>query len=441
MEMKTFRGGIHPSHSKSSTEKKAIESAKDPDLVVISLQQHIGAPCNPVVNVGDAVKVGQKIGDAEAFVSAPIHSSVSGIIKEIKDLTTPTGHSYCIVIESDGKNEMDEAVQPKPDISVLKKEEILTAIRDAGIVGMGGATFPAHVKLSPPPDKKIDTLIINGAECEPFLTADHRLMLERPDYVAYGMKLLMKALSVEVAYLGIEENKPDAIKVMGELLKAEKGMEVMVLKAKYPQGAEKQLISACTGRRVPSGKLPMEVGVVVSNVGTVAAIGEAFRTGMPLVKRIVTITGGGIAEPKNLEVRIGTLFKDVIEECGGYKGVPGKIIMGGPMMGLAQYTDEIPCTKGTSGILILNEEEARIPEAKNCIRCGKCVGACPMGLMPLYLNAYYEKNMIGNAEEMNALDCMECGSCSFVCPSKRHLVDSIRAAKNEINAIKKKQQQ
>ncbi len=232
MEMKTFRGGIHPSHSKSSTEKKAIESAKDPDLVVISLQQHIGAPCNPVVNVGDAVKVGQKIGDAEAFVSAPIHSSVSGIIKEIKDLTTPTGHSYCIVIESDGKNEMDEAVQPKPDISVLKKEEILTAIRDAGIVGMGGATFPAHVKLSPPPDKKIDTLIINGAECEPFLTADHRLMLERPDYVAYGMKLLMKALSVEVAYLGIEENKPDAIKAMGELLKAEKGMEVMVLKAK-----------------------------------------------------------------------------------------------------------------------------------------------------------------------------------------------------------------
>lgn len=441
MEMKTFRGGIHPSHSKSSTEKKAIESAKDPDLVVISLQQHIGAPCNPVVNVGDAVKVGQKIGDAEAFVSAPIHSSVSGIIKEIKDLTTPTGHSYCIVIESDGKNEMDEAVQPKPDISVLKKEEILTAIRDAGIVGMGGATFPAHVKLSPPPDKKIDTLIINGAECEPFLTADHRLMLERPDYVAYGMKLLMKALSVEVAYLGIEENKPDAIKAMGEVLKAEKGMEVMVLKAKYPQGAEKQLISACTGRRVPSGKLPMEVGVVVSNVGTVAAIGEAFRTGMPLVKRIVTITGGGIAEPKNLEVRIGTLFKDVIEECGGYKGVPGKIIMGGPMMGLAQYTDEIPCTKGTSGILILNEEEARIPEAKNCIRCGKCVGACPMGLMPLYLNAYYEKNMIGNAEEMNALDCMECGSCSFVCPSKRHLVDSIRAAKNEINAIKKKQQQ
>ena len=441
MEMKTFRGGIHPSHSKSSTEKKAIESAKDPDLVVISLQQHIGAPCNPVVNVGDAVKVGQKIGDAEAFVSAPIHSSVSGIIKEIKDLTTPTGHSYCIVIESDGKNEMDEAVQPKPDISVLKKEEILTAIRGAGIVGMGGATFPAHVKLSPPPDKKIDTLIINGAECEPFLTADHRLMLERPDYVAYGMKLLMKALSVEVAYLGIEENKPDAIKAMGEVLKAEKGMEVMVLKAKYPQGAEKQLISACTGRRVPSGKLPMEVGVVVSNVGTVAAIGEAFRTGMPLVKRIVTITGGGIAEPKNLEVRIGTLFKDVIEECGGYKGVPGKIIMGGPMMGLAQYTDEIPCTKGTSGILILNEEEARIPEAKNCIRCGKCVGACPMGLMPLYLNAYYEKNMIGNAEEMNALDCMECGSCSFVCPSKRHLVDSIRAAKNEINAIKTKQQQ
>ncbi|MEL7656065.1 MAG: electron transport complex subunit RsxC [Bacillota bacterium] len=440
MEMKTFRGGIHPSHSKSLTEKKAIEKAEEPKTVVISLQQHIGAGCNHLVNAGDAVKVGQKIGDSDAFVSAPVHSSVSGTVKEIKDMLTPTGQMRCIVIESDGLNELHESVQPKPDIQLLEKEDILKGIREAGIVGMGGAAFPTHVKLSPPPDKKIDTLILNGAECEPYLTADHRLLLERSDCILYGVYLLKKALSIETVFIGIEDNKPDAIKTMNELLKNEKGISVVPLKAKYPQGAEKQLIYACTNRTVPSGKLPMEVGVVVSNVGTVAAIGEAFKTGMPLIKRIVTVTGGGITEPKNLEVKIGTLFKDVIDQCGGYKGNLGKLIMGGPMMGLAQYSDEIPCIKGTSGILVFTEEEAKIPESKNCIRCGRCVGACPINLMPLFINAYYEKNMIKNAEEMHALDCIECGSCSFVCPSKRHLVESIRASKLEINAIKKKNQ-
>lgn len=440
MELKTFRGGIHPAHSKSYTEKKAIVKAEEPKTVVVSLQQHIGAVCHHIVNVGDAVKVGQKIGDTDAFVSAPVHSSVSGIVKEIKDMNTPTGQMRCIVIESDGKNELHEDVKPKPDIEFLQKEDILKGIREAGIVGMGGAAFPAHVKLSPPPDKKIDTLIINGAECEPYLTADHRLMLERPELILYGIKLIMKAISVDTAFVGIEENKPDAIKVMEEAVKAEKGISIVPLKAKYPQGAEKQLIYACTKRQVPSGKLPMEVGVVVSNAGTAAAIGEAFKTGMPLIKRIVTVTGGGVNTPQNMEVKIGTLFKDLIEQCGGYKGETGKLIMGGPMMGIAQYTDEIPCIKGTSGILVFTKEEAIIPDARNCIRCGKCVGACPMGLMPLFINACYEKNKIKDAEEMNALDCIECGSCSFVCPSKRHLVDSIRAAKQEINAIRKKQQ-
>ncbi len=439
MKMNTFRGGIHLSHSKNYTEKKMIEKAEDPKLVIIPLQQHIGTVCKPIVAAGDTVKVGQKIGDTDAFVSVPVHSSVSGIVKEIKNMTTPTGQVNCVVIESDGKDELDEIVQPKPDISRLEKEDILKGIREAGIVGMGGATFPVHVKLSPPPDKKIDTLILNGAECEPYLTADHRLMLERPEFIVYGIKLVMKALSVNTAYLGIEENKPDAINTMNEILKNETGMRVVPLKAKYPQGAEKQLIYACAGRKVPSGKLPMEVGVVVSNVGTIAAIGEAFKTGLPLIRRIVTVTGGGIAQPKNLEAKIGTLFKDVIEQCGGYKGNPGKVIMGGPMMGIAQYTDEIPCIKGTSGILVFSREEAALPEAENCIRCGKCVNACPMGLMPLFINAYYQKNMVKSAEEMNALDCIECGSCSFVCPSKRHLVDSIRAVKKEINAMKNKQ--
>jgi electron transport complex protein RnfC len=404
------------------------------------LQQHIGAVCRHLVDEGDSVKVGQKIGDSDAFVAAPVHSSVSGIVKDIRDMNTPTGLMKCIVIESDGQNEIHESVQPKPNIEQLDKEEILKGIREAGIVGMGGAAFPTHVKLSPPPDKKIDTLILNGAECEPYLTSDHRLMLERPEYILYGIKLIMKALSISTAFIGIEDNKPDVIRLMGELTKNEQGVSVVPLKAKYPQGAEKQLIYACTKRQVPSGKLPMEVGVVVSNVGTASAIGEAFKTGLPLVKRIVTVTGSGIKEPRNLDVKIGTYFKDVIEQCGGYKENPGKLIMGGPMMGIAQYTDEIPCIKGTSGILVLDEKEAKFPEPKNCIRCGKCVGACPIHLMPLLISAYYEKNLLKSAEEMHALDCIECGSCSFVCPSKRHLVTSIRAAKQEINAIKKKNQ-
>lgn len=440
MDMKTFRGGIHPSHSKSLTDKKPVEKAAVPKAVVIPLQQHIGAPCRPLVNVGDEVKIGQKIGDTDAFVSVPVHSSISGIVKEIKEMNTPTGQALCVVIESDGLDQVHESVQPKPEIGKLGREEILKGIREAGIVGMGGAAFPVHVKLSPPDDKKIDTLILNGAECEPYLTSDHRLMLEQPELIIYAIKLMKKALAVDAAYIGIEENKPDAIGTLKQLLKEETGIFVMPLKAKYPQGAEKQLISACTGRTVPSGKLPMEVGVVVSNVGTAAAIGEAFLTGMPLIKRIVTVTGGGLNEPKNLEVRIGTSFREVIEQCGGYKGNLGKLIMGGPMMGLAQYTDEIPCVKGTSGILVFNEEEAKIPAAGNCIRCGKCASACPIHLMPLLINAYYEKNLIAQAEEMRALDCIECGSCSFVCPSKRHLVDSIRAAKLEINANRKKKQ-
>ena len=441
MELRTFKGGIHPPHGKSFTEKKPVEKANEPKVVMIPLQQHIGAPCQPIVQVGDKVKVGQKIGDTEAFVSAPVHSSVSGEVKEISQKLTPTGEVLCIVIEADGKNDVDESVQPKPDVETLSKEEILKVIREAGITGMGGAAFPTHVKLSPPPDKKIDTVILNGAECEPYLTADHRLMLENPDRVVYGLKAIMKALNVTEGHIGIEANKPDAISAMEEAVKEEKGMRVVPLKVKYPQGAEKQLIYACTKREVPSGKLPMEVNVVVSNIGTAAAIGEAFKTGMPLIERIASITGSGIKEPKNLKIKVGTSFKDIIEQCGGYNGKIGKLIMGGPMMGLAQFTDEIPCIKGTSGILVFTEEDARLPKPQNCIRCGKCVETCPMGLMPLYISAYASNNMLDKAEEVNALDCIECGSCSFVCPSKRPLLETIRVGKSEINARKRKQQQ
>lgn len=438
--MRTFKGGTHPPHNKNFTASKAVEKAKEPSIVYIPMQQHIGAPCQPLVKVGDHVKVGQKIGNQQGFVSAPVHSSVSGVVKDIKPMITPTGQCICVIVESDGEGVIHEDIKPPLDLSELTKEKILGLISEAGITGMGGATFPTHVKLSPPPDKPIDTVILNGAECEPYLTADHRLMLESPELILYGLKAIMKVVNVTKGFIGIESNKHDAIQAIQKILNPNDGIAVMPLKVKYPQGAEKQLIDACTGRKVPSGKLPMEVGVVVSNVGTAAAIGEALKTGMPLVERITTITGNGVAEPKNLRVKIGTAFNDIIEQCGGYKGTTGKIIMGGPMMGLAQFTDEIPCTKGTSGILVLTDEAAKLPEPQNCIRCGRCVNVCPMGLAPLSISAYSLKNMMDKAEAAHALDCIECGSCSFVCPSKRLLLESIKEAKNEINNKKSKQQ-
>jgi len=434
----SFRGGIHPPHFKDATEKLPIEKAQEPKQVVIPLQQHIGAPCEALVKVGDSVKVGQKIGESKAFVSAPVHSSVSGTVKDIKTMTIATGEAQCIIIESDGLNEVHENVLPKGSLENLTSKDIMDIIREAGIVGMGGATFPTHVKLSPPPEKKVDTIILNGAECEPYLTSDHRLMLEKADDIIFGLKAMMKAVHVTNAYIGIEDNKPDAIQKMKEAAKNEKDIKILALKTKYPQGAEKQLIYACTKREVPSGGLPMDAGVIVNNVGTAAAIGNAIKTGMPLIERITTVTGKGLKQPKNLLVKIGTPFKEIIEQCGGYNGKPGKLIMGGPMMGLAQYTDEIPVMKGTSGILVLSEEEAKLPEPQNCIKCGKCVEVCPISLQPLYISAFSLKNMHETAEKYNALDCIECGSCSFICPAKRPLLQSIRVSKREILAKKRK---
>ncbi|WP_026893761.1 electron transport complex subunit RsxC [Clostridiisalibacter paucivorans] len=434
----TFKGGVHPPHFKKQTENISVEKAKDPAIVKIPMQQHIGAPCQPIVKVGDKVKVGQKIGEAEAFVSAPIHSSVSGTVKKITEIATPTGKALSVIIESDGQNEVHESIQPKGDLNSLSKEEILAIIKEAGITGMGGAGFPTHVKLSPPPDKKIDTVVLNGAECEPYLTADHRLMLEKPELVIYGLKAIMKAVGVDKGYIGIENNKPDAIAKMVEASKDDSSVEIVSFKTKYPQGDEKRIINAVTGREVPSGGLPMDVGVVVNNVGTAAAIATAIQTGMPLIERITTITGSAIKEPKNLITKIGTPFREIIEQCGGYSEKPGKLIMGGPMMGLAQSSDEIPCIKGTSGILVLNEKDARLPEPGPCIRCGKCVDICPVHLQPLNISKLSLKKMFEEAEGYRALDCIECGSCSFVCPSKRPLLQSIRVAKKEIIAKRRK---
>ncbi len=435
----TFRGGIHPPHFKKQTEESPIEEAFLPKEVVIPLHQHIGAPCEPIVKVGDNVKVGQKIGDTKAFVSAPIHSSVSGIVTKIAKRNTPTGAKVTsIIIQVDGKQEISEEVQPKGDLENLKKDDILKIVKEAGLTGMGGAGFPTHVKLSPPEDKKIDILIINGAECEPYLTSDHRMMLEYPERVVLGTKAIMKALDVNNGVIGIEKNKPDAIKTMKEAVKNEESIKIAELQTKYPQGGEKSLIYAVTRREVPSGGLPMDVGAVVQNIGTVAALAEAITTGMPVVQRVVTITGSAVKEPKNLLVKIGTKFKDVVEQCGGYTDDLGKLINGGPMMGIAQYTDDVPVIKGTSGILILNEKDAQKPEPSNCIRCGKCVDICPSGLQPLMISKNSLLRRFDEAELYNAMDCIECGSCSFICPSKRPLVDAIRVAKQEIIAKRKK---
>lgn len=437
----TFKGGTHPPHSKKATENLALERANDPKIVVIPMQQHIGAPCDPVVKVGDEVKVGQKIGEAKGFVSVPVHSSVSGKVIAVEPRLYTGGMKVpCVIIESDMQNTVYEGIAPKGDLTGLSAEDIKNIIKDAGIVGMGGATFPTHVKLAPPPEKNVDTVILNGAECEPYLTADHRLMLEQPEDVVFGLQALMKALGVKKGFIGIETNKPDAIEKIYNAAKGCEGIEVVALKTKYPQGAEKQLIYACTGREVPSGGLPADAGVVVNNVGTAAAVSKAIKTGMPLIERIVTITGAGVNNPKNLIVKIGTPFSEVIEQCGGLKGNVGKVIAGGPMMGITQFSLDVPVIKGTSGILILSEAEARLPEPSACIRCGKCVEACPINLMPINISAYSLASRFEQAESFNALDCIECGSCSFVCPAKRPLVDSIRVAKREILARRKKAQ-
>ena len=437
MGLLTFKGGIHPPHSKKSTENLAIVDFLGPKVIEIPLRQHIGAPCEPTVQKGDLVKVGQLIGAAGGFVSANVHSSVSGTVLDVKKQNTAYGFDTCVIIENDEKYEAHETVKPKPDFKTLTGKEIIDIIKEAGIVGMGGAGFPTHVKLSPPPEKPIDTIVLNGAECEPYLTCDHRLMLEESEKIIKGLQILMHALNVKNGVIGIESNKPDAIAKMTE---AARNTEIRVvgLKTKYPQGAEKQLIFACTNRAIPSGGLPMDIGVVVNNVATAATIGNLFETGMPLVERICTVTGKGIKSPKNIRFKVGTPLKALIDFCDGYNGTLGKILLGGPMMGVAQFSDELPAMKNTSGILVFTQEDAKLPEASSCIKCGKCVSTCPINLEPIQISAYALLHEYDKAAKYNALDCIECGSCSFICPAKRPLLQTIRVAKREILARKRK---
>lgn len=435
----TFKGGIHPSDGKAATEKKAIVDLAPAKEMVFPMVQHIGAPCTPCVQVGDAVVVGMKIGEGQGFVSAPVHSSVSGTVKAIEPRRHPNGNMVqCVIVENDGLDNTDPSIHLYDDVQNLTKEEMLNLVHEAGVVGMGGAGFPTHVKLSPPADKKIDVCIVNGAECEPYLTSDHRVMIETPDKVLNGTSLIMKILGVDKAYIGIEENKPEAISVMKEAVKAFEGIEVRVLKTKYPQGSEKQLIKALTGREVPSGGLPADAGVVVNNIDTCKAVYDAIVYRRPLMSRIVTVSGSGINEPANYRVPVGTPFEYVIEASGGLKEGVKKIVMGGPMMGIAQFDLSVPVVKGTSGILAFTDTELASKNYSPCIRCGKCVENCPMGLMPLYINAYARAGDVDKCIEYNIMDCISCGICSYTCQCEQLPTQNIKKIKDEI--IKRRKQ-
>ncbi len=437
---KTFTGGVHPLskiHEGKLLTMNSPVREEAAQQIIMPMIQNIGAYCTPLVKKDDYIRLGQKIGEPMGFVSAPIHSSVSGRVLAVEPRSHVSGvHVMSVVIENDGQDTLDDSVQPIGTVEELPKERILKAIFDAGLVGMGGATFPTHVKTSVK-DFNVDTVILNGAECEPYLTVDYRLMYERPEQVADGLKALMKAVDVQKGVVGIEDNKPEAIARMEKALEDVPGASVCVMPTKYPQGAEKQLIQSVTGREVPSGKLPAHAGVLVFNVGTAGALSKMLRDGLPLVKRMVTVSGA-VENPSNLLLRIGTTFQDAIQFCGGYKGMPGKVLSGGPMMGFPVYDTNAAITKGTSGILVLTEKEATLPESGPCIRCGRCAEACPIGLEPMKLCSAYEFGRPDLYETYSAQDCIECGCCTYSCPANRHITHSIKLAKRQLAAAKKK---
>lgn len=440
MRLKTFKGGIHPNDSKGFTNKLPVVPHIPTETIVIPMRQHIGAPCEPIVQVGDDVLMGQCVGRSEAFVSAPVHSSVSGTVTDIKDYPHPGGgEAKCVVIQNDFKDTLMPSITPwnldtKPEsikkfVEQTEANVIVEKVKEAGIVGMGGAAFPLHVKLMPPKDNPIDTVILNGAECEPYLTSDHRAMLENPLQIIIGALLIKKAVNAKKIVIAIENNKPDAIKMLKNVSKDYAEVEIGVLKTKYPQGSEKQIINAVTGRQVPSGGLPSAVGVLVSNVDTASSVARAVVMNMPLIERNITVSGDAVARPTTFLVRMGVTFESLFEAANGFKVEPKKIIMGGPMMGIPQDSLQVPVIKGVSGVLAFAEPETFGKEEGICIKCGKCVDVCPMRLMPNALSMFSVTENVEKLKEYHVMDCMECGSCSFICPQRRFMVQHIKTAK------------
>ena len=435
----TFKGGIHPlqsiHHGKDLTSGRVTRTLPPPAQVILPMASFIGAPAKPIVKRGDTVKMGQLVAEAGGFVSAPIHAPVSGKVAAVENRPHSNGKtSLSVVIDNDFADTPWEEIRPYPPVEDMEPQEILAAIQKAGIVGMGGATFPTHVKLSPPPGTKIDTVILNGAECEPYLTADHRLMLEEPGLVVQGLKAVMRALSVSQGVIGVEVNKRDAIESLRSVIGGGKSIRVASLKVKYPQGGEKQLIYAITRRVVPSGGLPAAVGVAVVNVATAAAIARMLQTGMPVTQRIVTVTGPAVRTPGNLWVRLGTPFSACIEACGGLTGGELKVISGGPMMGLAEATLEVPVMAGTSGILVVPQEK-EIASFGRCIRCGRCVEGCPMRLLPTTIEQAARRGDYETCRRLHVMDCLECGSCAYQCPAHVPLLQGLRLGKAAVGKL------
>ncbi|MCA4898685.1 MAG: electron transport complex subunit RsxC [Cytophagales bacterium] len=438
-ELKTFRlGGVHPQDNKLSA-SAPLAQLPLPKQVTIPIIQHIGAPAKVVVQRGDTVKVGQVIAQHEGFISSNIHASCSGRIGIIEEVMDSSGFKHLAVnirVKGDDWLETIDRTDTLVEEISLSRDEIVARVMEAGVVGMGGAGFPSHAKIKVPEGKTIDTLIINGVECEPYLTADHRLMLEKPREIIVGVRILMRALGVSRAIIGIEDNKHDAIELFDEWLREDKQIEVQPLEVQYPQGGEKQLIQAVLDREVPSGGLPADVGVIVHNVGTTFAIYEAVQKNKPLVERVVTVTGKDVKQPSNFWVRIGTPVIELITAAGGLPESTGKVVSGGPMMGKAIADLEVPVAKGTSGILMIAQAETKRAEEYNCVHCGKCIEACPMGLEPYRLLLLSKAGQSEKSKRENVLDCIECGSCSFVCPSNRPILDYIRLSKTKVKKLK-----
>ncbi len=438
MSILTFIGGVHPNDGKDLSKDAGITEYKPQGQIAIAVSQHIGAPASPIVKKGDYVKVGQKIAEASGFVSANVHSSVSGTVKGIEPRLMASGSKVdCIIIENDQKYEETEYEKPK-SIDKLSASDIRELIKEAGVVGMGGACFPTHVKLSPKNEDEIEYIIVNGAECEPYLTSDYRRMIEQPEILIEGLKVILALFPKAKGLIGIEDNKPEAIKKLKTAVKNEENIEVKPLYTKYPQGAERSLIFALTGRKVNSSMLPADVGCIVDNVDTVFEIYNAVINGRPLISRIVTVTGDAINNPSNFEVRIGTNQKELIEAAGGFRVNPEKIISGGPMMGIAMSACDVPVIKGSSALLCMEHDEVAAAEERNCINCGRCVDACPSRILPSRLAKLANAGNMEEFESLNGLECCECGCCSYVCPAKKNLTQSIKVMRREVLSSKRK---